>query len=178
MDCFRPGRGRGLDKATTSRLGYGVDIPRPNRDHFADAESFAGEGVRLVRVKSLRLKAANGGKCAVAKGDKLRQVCCRLLPQFDTGADAARFVGRMVKGMVSSKNCPQMRARQTREIRRDWYVGGCSASVTGAVRVNQGRDGVSPVVASIYCSPHPAALQIDPPPGSGSFASMISRPEN
>jgi hypothetical protein len=37
---------------------------------------------------------------------------------------------------------------------------------------------VSPVAASIYCSPHPAALQIDPPPGSGSFASMISRPEN
>ena len=37
---------------------------------------------------------------------------------------------------------------------------------------------MSPVVASIYCSPHPAALQIDTPPGSGSFASMISRPEN
>jgi hypothetical protein len=47
-----------------------------------------------------------------------------------------------------------------------------------AVRVNQGRDGVSPVVASIYCSLHPAALQIDPPPGSGNFASMIPRPEN
>jgi len=24
---------------------------------------------------------------------------------------------------------------------------------------------MSPVGASIYCSPHPAALQIDPPPG-------------
>jgi hypothetical protein len=23
-------------------------IPRPNRDHFADAKPFAGEGVRLV----------------------------------------------------------------------------------------------------------------------------------
>jgi len=46
------------------------------------------------------------------------------------------------------------------------------------VRVNQGRDDVSPVVASIYCSPHPAALQIDPPPGSGDFALMIPRPEN
>jgi len=44
--------------------------------------------------------------------------------------------------------------------------------------VNQGRDGVSPVVASIYCSPQPAALQIDPPPGSGNFASMILRLEN
>ena len=29
---------------------------------------------------------------------------------------------------------------------------------------------VSPVGASIYCSPHPAALQIDSPPGSRSFA--------
>jgi len=41
-------------------------------------------------------------------------------------------------------------------------VGGFPATVTGAVRVNQGRDGVSPVVASIYCSPHPAVLQIAP----------------
>jgi hypothetical protein len=65
------------------------------------------------------MKAANGGKLAVAKGDKLRQIRCRILPQFDTGADAARFVGRMVKGMVSSENCPQIWARQTREIRRD-----------------------------------------------------------
>jgi hypothetical protein len=70
-------------------------------------------------VKILRLKAANGGKFAVAKGDKLRQVHCRILLQFDTGADAAGFVGRMVKGMVSSENCPQIRARQTREIRLD-----------------------------------------------------------
>jgi hypothetical protein len=37
---------------------------------------------------------------------------------------------------------------------------------------------VSPVGASIYCSPHPAALQIDTPPGSGDFTSMIPRPEN
>jgi len=66
--------------------------------------------------KSFRLKAANGGKCNVAKGDKLRQIRCHILPQFDTAADAARFVGRMVKGMVSSENCPQIRARQTREI--------------------------------------------------------------
>ena len=57
-------------------------------------------------------------------------------------------------------------------------VGGCSAAVTGAVRVNQGRDGVSPVVASIYCSPHPAALQIDSAPGSGGSASVIQRAEN
>jgi hypothetical protein len=32
--------------------------------------------------------------------------------------------------------------------------------------------------ASIYCSPHPAALQIDSPTGSGDFAFMIPRSEN
>jgi len=47
-DWFRTGRGRGLDTATASRPGDGADIPRPNRDHFADAKTFAGEGVRLV----------------------------------------------------------------------------------------------------------------------------------
>jgi Protein kinase domain len=34
---------------------------------------------------------------------------------------------------------------------------------------------MSPGGASIYCSPHPAPLQIDSPPGSGSFAFRISR---
>ena len=70
------------------------------------------------------------------------------------------------KGKTNARNSPE------------WDVGGCSATDTGAVRVNQGRDGMSPVAASIYCSPHPAALQIDAAPGSGSFASMIPRPEN
>src|SRR5208282_6762066 len=84
-----------------------------------DKKPWISQGVGRPCDKSLRLKAANGGKFAVAKGDKLRQVRCRLLPQFDTGADAARFVGRMVKGMVSSKNCPQIRARQTRDFRLD-----------------------------------------------------------
>jgi hypothetical protein len=82
-----------------------------------DKKPWFSQGVRRPCDKSLRLKAANGGKCVVAKGDKLRQIRCRLLSQFDTGADAARFVGQMVKGMVSSENCPQIRARQTREIR-------------------------------------------------------------
>src|SRR5208282_2917137 len=82
--------------------------PRPNRGRCVDKKPWFSQGVRRPCDKSLRLKAANGGKFAVAKGDKLRQVCCRLLPQFDTGADAARFVGRMVKGMVSSENCPQI----------------------------------------------------------------------
>ena len=44
----RTGRGRGLDTASAGRPVYGADIPRPTRDHFEDAESFAGEGVRLV----------------------------------------------------------------------------------------------------------------------------------
>jgi hypothetical protein len=75
------------------------------------------QGVRRPCDKSLRLEAANGGKFTVAKGDKMRQVRCRILPQFVTGADAARFVGRMAKGMVSSKNCPEIWARQPRKIR-------------------------------------------------------------
>jgi hypothetical protein len=44
-DCLWTGRGRGLDTATAGWPVYGADIPRPTRDHFADAESFAGEGV-------------------------------------------------------------------------------------------------------------------------------------
>ncbi len=57
-----------------------------------------------------------------------------------------------------------------------WAVRGCHRAKVGtvrelsaacpqsrvAVRVNQGRDGVSPVAASMYCSPHPAALHIAP----------------
>jgi hypothetical protein len=76
-----------------------------------DKKPWFSQGVRRPCNNSLRLKAANGGKYAVAKGDKLQQIRCRLLSQFDTGADAAGFVGRMVKGMVSSENCPQIRAR-------------------------------------------------------------------
>ena len=47
-DWFRTGRGRGLATATAGWPGYYADIPRPNRDHFADAKTFAGEGVRLA----------------------------------------------------------------------------------------------------------------------------------
>ena len=46
--------------------------------------------------------------------------------------------------------------------------------MTATLRARESEaDYVSPVVASIYCSPHPAALQIDPLPGSGNFAFMI-----
>jgi hypothetical protein len=43
------------------------------------------------------------------------------------------------------------------------------------VRVNQRRDYVSPVVASMYCSPHPAALHIAPAARLRGFASRILR---
>ena len=45
-DWFRTGRGRGLDTATASRPGDGADIPRPNRDHFADSKTCLPAGVR------------------------------------------------------------------------------------------------------------------------------------
>jgi hypothetical protein len=52
MDCFRTGRGRGLDKATDGWPGYGADIPRPNRDHFADAKTLSRQGVgRACEIK-------------------------------------------------------------------------------------------------------------------------------
>jgi hypothetical protein len=92
----------GLDTNTASRPVYGADIPHPNRDHFADAESFASEGVRLVCVRCLQVKATKGDKCALPKGGTLRQIRCRLLSHFDIAANAARFIGRMAKGMVSS----------------------------------------------------------------------------
>jgi hypothetical protein len=69
----------------------------------------------LVQPRSkacLREKpSAEGDKWRQIRGGKRRQIATSSLPQFDAGADAARFVGRMVKGMVSSENCPQIRAR-------------------------------------------------------------------
>src|SRR5579862_6677150 len=60
-DCFRTGRGRGLGQGPRP-VGrtYGANIPRPNRDHFADAEAFIAEGVGLALVKSLQVKATKG----------------------------------------------------------------------------------------------------------------------
>ena len=45
-DWFRTGRGRGLDTATAGWPGYYADIPRPNRDHFADSKTCLPAGVR------------------------------------------------------------------------------------------------------------------------------------
>jgi len=55
-------------------------------------------------VKSLQVKAANGGKCAVAKGDKLRQIRCRLLSLFVAQVRLRHFDLYDRKGMVSRKN--------------------------------------------------------------------------
>ena len=126
-----------------------------------DKKPWFGQGVRRPCDKSLRLKAANGGKFAVAKGDKLRQVRCRILPQFVTGADAARFVGRMAKGMVSSENCPQIRARQTREIRLDGMLADAPLLSPGGGRAREsearlcvaGRR-VNLLLASSGCAPN------------------------
>jgi len=52
MDCFRTGRGRGLDKATDGWPGYGADIPRPNRDHFADTKTLSRQGVGRASLQN------------------------------------------------------------------------------------------------------------------------------
>jgi hypothetical protein len=116
---FRTGRGRGLDNASASKPPMARILARTNRGDCADAESFAGEGVRLVRVKSLQVKTTKGDKCAMSKGVTLRQIHQRILPHFDSAANAARFVGRMAKGMVSSFFRLRMKARQPRGIRLD-----------------------------------------------------------
>ena len=43
--CPLPAHGHGLDMDMDLQAGHGADIPRPFRSHFADTESFAGEGV-------------------------------------------------------------------------------------------------------------------------------------
>jgi hypothetical protein len=125
--CFLSGRGRGLDKATANRPAYGADFSHPNRDHLADTKSFTHEGVRLVCVKSHQVKATNGDKCAVANGVTLRQICCRILSHFDTGANASRFVGRMANEIVSTFFRLRMKARRPREIRVDQMLAGAPA---------------------------------------------------
>ena len=52
--CLRRGRGRGLDKATDGWPGYGADIRRPNRDHFADTKTLSAQGVGRAPCKTDR----------------------------------------------------------------------------------------------------------------------------
>jgi hypothetical protein len=52
-------------------------------------------------------------------------------------------------------------------------------SRANSLRVNQWRDYVSPVGASMYCSPcRPLRSTLHPPSGSGDFASRILRAEH
>jgi hypothetical protein len=51
------------------------------------------------------------------------------------------------------------------------------SAVALAPRVNQRRDYVSPVVASMYCSPHPAALHIAPAARLREFCLYDSAPQ-
>ncbi|PYK62384.1 MAG: hypothetical protein DME21_06560 [Verrucomicrobia bacterium] len=71
-------------------------------------------------VNGFQPAALKGGKWRqifMSKGNKLRQICRRLLSLFESAANAARFIGRMAKGMVSSLCRMRMKARRPREIR-------------------------------------------------------------
>lgn len=61
-----------------SRPEYCADSRRPNREHCANAESFAGEGVRLVRVKSLQVKATKAPCPKALHCDKFVAAICRI----------------------------------------------------------------------------------------------------
>jgi hypothetical protein len=63
-DCLWTGRGRGLDTAADDWPDYGADIRRPSRDYFADAESFAGEGVGRPPFNSTRIEWKQTQFCA------------------------------------------------------------------------------------------------------------------
>jgi hypothetical protein len=95
-------------------------------------------------MKSVQVKAT--------KGDKLQQIRCRILSQFDTGADATGFVGRIATEIVSIVSIVfrvRMNARQPQEIRLDRML--ADAPLTSwrsrveAVCVNQRHDDMSPV---------------------------------
>jgi hypothetical protein len=67
--------------------------------------------------------------------------------------------------MVSSKNCPQIRAGRTRDIRIEPMVGNVSVNTMSthplvAGCANRMFHCMSPVVVSMYYSPHPAAFHI------------------
>jgi hypothetical protein len=116
-DWTRAWTGQGHGQQAGLWRGYVVSKPRPRRGRRT---------IVLTRSKACPTEkpsgeGSNGGKCATTKGDKLRQIRCRLLPQFVTGADAARFVDRMVKGMVSSENCP----RYGQDKREKFILMGC-----------------------------------------------------
>ena len=112
---------------------------------------------RAVRVRSGDVSSPQPGGVRVQSVTASAPVTC---PWAVRGCHRAK-VGTVRE---QSANSPQ-------PVRSQSAVAGCRARESGF-------NCRSPVAASIYCSPHPAALQIDPPPGSGDFASTIPRPEN
>src|SRR2546430_16123237 len=88
----------------------------------------------------------------MSKGVTLRQSHCRHLAHFDNAANAAHFVGRMAKGMVSSFFSPADEGETTARNSPWSDVAGCSAHVMaqsrGGVRVDRKFSCGSPVAAS------------------------------
>ena len=106
----------------------------------------------------------------MSKGNKWWQICRRLLSLFESAANAAHFIGRMAKGMVSSLYRLRMKARRPREIRLGRMLADAPLiswrQSRGVVRVNRRFDCGSPVAASRSFRPVSLRL-LDPTPGSG-----------
>jgi hypothetical protein len=121
------GHGRGADMDwTRSRTGQG-------HGHYAGLwRGHSAAKPRPLRgrrkLRGLRSKACPREKPS-GEGNKRRQmriskgvIATNPLPHFVAICHwygCGSFVGRMVKGMLSSENCPQIRAREPREIRLD-----------------------------------------------------------
>jgi hypothetical protein len=125
------------------------------------------------------LQAANGDKMRQvfeSRCDKLRQVCCRLLSLFAAHFHSTFFGVTNRKGMLSSKNCPQIRARRTRDIRVEpmfvnsnqrirWLP--CARIQNSIVCRRSSRQSIARLIR--------LRSTLHPPPGSVSFAFRISR---
>jgi hypothetical protein len=133
--------------------------------------------------KSHLANCGNGRKNPVSACDKLRQIRCRLLSPFAADHDGAFSALLTVRGWCPSKNyfhdglfqCRFMVGVNVCNCRRRWLPHTMSTHPLVAVCANRKFNYVSPVVASMYCSPHPAPLHIAPAARLRSFASMDSR---
>src|SRR6266496_3773848 len=114
---------------------------------------------------------------------KGRHIATNPLPPFVSAVNAAYFVGRMAKGMVSSIHCLPADEGEATARNSPWSdVGRCSVHIIaqsrGAVRVNQ-----RPIIcrrSARQCIARLIRLRstLHPPPGSGDFAFRISRTED
>jgi len=136
--------------------------------HGCNLPVLDGHALLLVKTRFLRPRNSRG-ESAICPGKWPRR-CPQPRSGRDQSATANVSAPRPVRDLdqseavtaAASANCPcsiaQMAANHPQPVR----------SRVEAERVNQRRDCMSPVVASISCSPcRPSALQIDPPPGSG-----------